>query len=369
MKRSLVIVAIVAIVIVVGAAVLILGRPSAMAEKPKSIVVRAWGGGWQYALHESVGKAFEEATGIKVEYDYTEDSELQARIREIIPAGQNPPVDVNWTIATNSYLEAQWELVSPMSLSEVPNLANMRPEAKPAAGVMAKYGDKWPYVNVYAYSYVLAYVPSLVSKVPDSWWVLWEPQYKGKIAMYDDGIGFHAVLARLAGVEMSDVLAHPEKMEAAWDLLKTLAPNIGGLGEDPDFSMWIERKEMALLVTILTNVFEAKRAGAEVAWVVPKEGLEVHTDSMEVLKNLPPERDYWAKQFINIACDPVVQGKWAELLGCPPLAVGATIPDYMKGDPAFPTEPEHWAINIYVPEDILSQYQKEWFAKFQEITG
>lgn len=334
--------------------------------KPDKLIVRAWGGGWQYALDEAVSKPFTEKTGIKIEYDNTEDSELQARLREIIPAGKTPPVDVNWTISTNAYLEAVWGLTADMLPEEVPNVEGMLPEAKPPA--IPGYKG-YPFVNVYSYTYVLAYLTKYFPEPPESWWVLWEPEYEKSVAMYDDGIGFHCVLAKLAGLKIPDDLGDPEKMEKAWDLLRDLLPNIGGLGEDPDLSMWLIREEMKLEVTIITNILEAVRKGAKAEWTVPKEGVEMHTDAMEVPRNLPPEREYWAKQYINFACDPEVQGRWAELLGCPPLHPEAPLPEYMEGDPAFPTKPEYIEKMIVVPLETLVKYQKDWFAKFEEITA
>jgi putative spermidine/putrescine transport system substrate-binding protein len=333
--------------------------------KPDKLIVRAWGGGWQYALDEAVSKTFTKKTGIKIEYDNTEDSELQAKLVELIPAGKTPPVDVNWTISTNAYLESTWGLTADMLPDEIPNIEDMLPQAKPPS-IRGYKG--YPFVNVYSYTYVLGYLTKYFPEPPDSWWVLWEPQYKKSVAMYDDGIGFHAVLAKLAGLKIPEELS-PEKMEPAWDLLKRLLPNIGGLGEDTDLSMWLIREEMKLEVTIITNILEAVRNGAKAAWAVPKEGVEMHTDALEVPRNLPPEREYWAKQYINTALDPEVQGKWAELQGTPPLHPKAPIPKYMEGDPAFPVKKEYIEKMIIIPLDILVKYQKDWFAKFEEITA
>ncbi len=333
--------------------------------KPEKLIVRAWGGGWQYALDEAVSKTFTKKTGIKIEYDNTEDSELQAKLVELIPAGKTPPVDVNWTISTNAYLEATWGLAADMMPNEIPNIEDMLSQAKPPP--IPGYSG-YPFVNVYSYTYVLGYLTKYFPEPPDSWQVLWEPQYKKSVAMYDDGIGFHAVLAKLADLKIPEDLA-PERMEPAWELLRKLLPNIGGLGEDPDLSMWLIREEMKLEVTIITNILEAIRHGAKAAWTVPKEGVEMHTDAMYVPRNLPPEREYWAKQYINTALDPEVQGKLAELLGCPPLHPKAPIPDYMEGDPAFPVKQEYIEKMIIIPLDILVKYQKDWFAKFEEITA
>ncbi|MGC8850116.1 MAG: ABC transporter substrate-binding protein, partial [Candidatus Bathyarchaeia archaeon] len=81
-------------------------REAAETEKPSTLRVRAWGGGWAEGLKEGVIEPFTRKYGIKVELDYTEDNVLQAKLREIIPAGGEPPVDVNWTTTTNAMREA-----------------------------------------------------------------------------------------------------------------------------------------------------------------------------------------------------------------------------------------------------------------------
>lgn len=62
-----------------AAGVSALGVPRAFAqepEKPKEIIVRAWGGSWVDALKAGVSDGFTAKTGIAVRHDLTEDNEI-----------------------------------------------------------------------------------------------------------------------------------------------------------------------------------------------------------------------------------------------------------------------------------------------------
>ncbi|MEM2863893.1 MAG: extracellular solute-binding protein [Candidatus Bathyarchaeia archaeon] len=336
------------------------GRGAAETEKPSTLRVRAWGGGWAEGLKEGVIEPFTEKYGIKVELDYTEDNVLQAKLREIIPAGGEPPVDVNWTTTTNAMREALWGFASPIMEEDLTHLDELHEAAYPERieGI-----EGLPFINVYSYTYSLAYDTEKVPEKPKSWRILWEPEYRRSVAMYDDGIGFFAVLAKLSGAKI------PDDMEPAWKLLRELKPNIAFVGEDPDLTQGFVERQVALECTIPTNALEAKRAGAPVAWTVPEEGVTMENDAMYVPRNLPRNRDYWAKKFIDMAISPEGQSKWCEYLGCPPVNRNAEIPEYMEDDPAFPTSKEDYEKMLIIPYRILVEHEKDWFAKFEEIMG
>jgi len=326
--------------------------------KPESLIVRAWGGGWQESLDAGVSQLFTRKYGIKIEYDNTEDNVLQAKLRELIPQGKQPPVDVNWTTGTNAMREAIFGFPFPIPEKRLPNLAEAfdvaRPE--PLEGVTGI-----PFVNMYTYTYVLGYRTDLVSPPPTSWNVFWDPKWKKSVGMYDDGIGFYAPLAKLSGASI------PDNMEPAWDMLRKLKPNIGLLGEDPDLTEGLKSGQAPLECTITTNAIEAKNAGAPVAWTVPDEGVDMEMDAMYVPKNLPENRTYWAIEYINTALSAEAQTVWCSRQGTPGVNKNAVPPPEWKDDPAFPTTAEKMKKMLVIPLKVRVENEKDWFAKFEEI--
>ena len=326
-------------------------------DKPDEIIVRAWGGAWGDALKEGVGDPFTAATGIKVRYDFTEDNEIKPKIWAAVDQGRVPPIHVNWDTTVNATISALRGVTT--DLSDLSNLANLLPLAKPE-GL-----DGVPLVNTYAYVYVLAYRPeAFPDGPPKSWDVLTDPKFKGRIALYDDGIGFNAISVLAGGGTIDDI---PDNMDAGWEFYRKVKANAPLLGEDADFTTWFQNGEIDVACTISVNAREAKQNGIAVEWTVPEEGCKVDTDCLWVPKGLPANEEHWAKEFVNFALSKDAQQKWCAALGLPPVYPGIEPPADLVGDPSYPTKPEDFAKLVSIPSPVLVNSQAEWFAKFNEI--
>jgi len=325
--------------------------------KPDEIIVRAWGGVWVEALDAGVSQGFTAKTGIKVRHDLTEDNEIQPKIWAAVAQGRTPPIHVNWDTSTNATKSALRGVTD--DLSDLSNLDGLLPVAKPV-GL-----EGYPIVNVYSYVYVLAYRDeAFPGGAPDSWQVLLDPKFKGRVALYDDGIGFHPAAQVAGGGTLADI---PDNMQPAWDFIGKLKAQNPLLGEDPDFTNWFQQGEIDLACTIISNAREAKMNGIKVSWTVPKEGAKVDTDALWVPKGLPDNERYWAKQYVNYALSHEAQQTWTEKLGLPGVAPGLKPPPDLAGDPAYPTSPDDFKRLISVPTPVLVEHESEWFAKFNEI--
>lgn len=326
-------------------------------EKPAEIIVRAWGGSWVASLQAGVSDPFTAATGIAVRHDLTEDNEIQPKVWAAVAQGRVPPIHINWDTTTNATKSALRGVTE--DLSDLPNLANTTELAKPV-GL-----DGYPIVNTYGYVYVLAYRPSAFPDgAPTSLQVLLDPKFKGRIALYNDGIGFHFPAQVAGGGELEDI---PDNMDAAWSFIEKVKEQQPLLGEDPDFTNWFQNGEIDLAVTISTNAREAMKNGIELAWTVPEEGSKFETDGLWIPKGLPENELYWAKQYINFAISKDAQQVWLDGLGLPGVVPGLTPPEGLAGDPSYPTEPADFEHLIRIPTAIQVEHESEWFGKFKAI--
>lgn len=344
-----------------GKAGLVVPRPAfgQEPEKPAELIVRAWGGVWVESLDAAVSRTFTERTGIAVRHDLTEDNEIQPKIWAAVDQGRVPPLHVFWDTTTNATKSALREVCEELDVAEVPNLEGLLPAAKPTGF------DSWPIVNTYAYVYVLAYrEAAFPDGPPDSWSVMLDPKYQGRIALYNDGIGFEPVAVVMGGGSMADI---PDNMQPAWNFYEQLREQRPLLGEDPDFTAWFQRGEIDVACTIISNARAAKEAGIDVSWTVPKEGAKVDTDGMWIPLGLPENEAYWAKQYINHALQPEILADWCARLGLPPLREGLPGPADLAGDPAYPVTEADYARLLRIPTPVLVQYQPEWFARFKDI--
>ena len=325
--------------------------------KPAELIVRAWGGSWVDALKAGVSDPFTAATGIAVRHDLTEDNEIRPKLWSAIEQGRVPPIHVNWDTTTNATKSALKGYT--VDLADLPNLATTLETSKPV-GL-----DGYPIVNTYGYVYVLAYrTAAFPEGAPKSLQVLLDPKFKGRIALYNDGIGFHFPAQVAGGGKLEDI---PANMQPAWDFIAKVKEQAPLLGEDPDFTTWFQNGEIDLAVTISTNAREAKKNGIDVAWTVPEEGAKYDTDGLWVPKGLPDNELYWAKQYVNFAISKDAQQIWCDGLGLPGVAQGLTPPADLVGDPSYPTKAEDFAKLIRISPQVQVEHESEWFAKFKEI--
>ena len=326
-------------------------------EKPAEIIVRAWGGSWVEALKAGVSDPFTKATGIAVRHDLTEDNEIQPKVWAAVAQKRTPPIHINWDTTTNATKSALRGVTE--DLSDLSNLKGVTDLAKPV-GL-----DGYPIVNTYGYVYVLAYRPeAFPDGPPTSWKAMLDPKFKGRIALYNDGIGFHFPAQVAGGGKLEDI---PGNMQPAWDFIAKIKEQQPLLGEDPDFTTWFQNGEIDLACTISTNAREAKKNGVKIAWVVPEEGAKFDTDGLWIPKGLPENELYWAKQYINHAITKDAQQIWLDGLGLPGVVPGLTPPADLVGDPSYPTEAKDFEHLIRISSKIQVENESEWFGKFKAI--
>src|SRR5690606_8038595 len=210
--------------------------------------------------------------------------------------------------------------------------------------------------------YVLAYRPgAFPDGPPTSWKVLLEPRFKGRIALYNAGTGFHFPAQVDGGGKLED---NPDNMQAAWDFIAEVKKQQPLLGEDPDFTTWFQKGEIDVACTISTNAREAQKNGIDIAWVVPEEGAKFDTDGLWVPKGLPENELYWAKQYVNFALSKEAQQVWLDGLGLPGVVPGLEPPADLADDPAYPTTGEDFNKLIRISSKVQVENESDWFAKF-----
>ena len=325
--------------------------------KPAEIIVRAWGGSWVDSLKAGVSDPFTAATGIAVRHDLTEDNEIQPKVWAAVAQGRVPPIHINWDTTTNATKSALRGVTE--DLSDLSNLAGTTELAKPV-GL-----EGYPIVNTYGYVYVLAYRPeAFPDGAPKSLQVLLDPKFKGRIALYNDGIGFHFPAQVAGGGKLEDI---PSNMQPAWDFIAKVKEQAPLLGEDPDFTTWFQNGEIDLAITISTNAREARKNGVNVAWTVPEEGAKFDTDGLWIPKGLPENELYWAKQYINFAITKDAQQVWLDGLGLPGVVPGLTPPADLVGDASYPTTEEDFKHLIRISSQVQVENESTWFGEFKKI--
>jgi putative spermidine/putrescine transport system substrate-binding protein len=327
-------------------------------DKPSELIIRAWGGPWVEALKKGVSDPFTEKTGIRIKHDLTEDNEIQPKVWAAVAQNRTPPIHINWDTTTNATKSALRGVCE--DLSDLSNIAGTTDLAKPV-GV-----DGYPIVNTYGYVYVLAYRPSAFPDgAPKSYHDLLADKFQGRVAFYNDGIGFHFPAQVAGGGKLEDI---PGNMAACWEFVEKMKAQNPLLGEDPDFVTWFQKGEIDAACTISTNALGAKKNGVDLAWTVPEEGAKFDTDGLWIPKGHSESDLYWAKEYINSALTKEAQQVWLDGLGLPGVVEGLTPPPGVPvPDPSYPTKPEDFDRLIRISGQVQVENESEWFSKFKQI--
>jgi spermidine/putrescine transport system substrate-binding protein len=128
---------------------------------------------------------------------------------------------------------------------------------------------------------VIAYNPKYVTGRPDSWEVLWDPKYKGKIAITgEEPIEVMAMMGRSLGFEKPFDMTL-EQIQAAKDRLKALMPNQPRLVQEDMEGTFLLASEAVWLAPAYVDVLDDAPA---VKTFLPKEGTIGYMDGEMLVK-------------------------------------------------------------------------------------
>jgi putative spermidine/putrescine transport system substrate-binding protein len=224
-----------------------------------------------------------------------------------------------------------------------------------------------------------------VTPAPDSWSVIWDADtpYKGKISIYDDSIFIADAAVYLKATQPDLGIDNPyqltkEQFDAAVNLLKGLAPNVGEWWAD--YAKQIQsfaNKDIVVGTTWPYQVNVLKGDNQPVEGVKPKEGTTGWSDTWMIYsKAAHPNCMYlWMNHMIS----PEAQALVAEGFGEAPINLKACALTKNKNHCSeFHAEDEEWWNDVYYwttpTEDCggeggTCKTQEDWVNAWTEIRG
>ncbi len=242
----------------------------------QSINVYNWGEYISDGADDSldVNKAFEEATGIKVNYtNYTSNEDLYAKLKS---GGTSYDI-----IIPSDYMIARMikeDMIQKIDMSKLENYSNIADEYKNL------YFDP---NNEYSVPYNagmvgLIYNTKMVEGKPDSWSILWDEQYKDKILMINNPRDAFAIAQFLLGIDINSESA--EDWQKAADKLAEQKPLVHAYVMDEIFNK-MESGEAALAPYYAGDFLTMRDNNPDLDMVFPKEGTNIFVDSICIPKN------------------------------------------------------------------------------------
>ena len=296
---------------------------------------------WSEYLPQSVLDDFRAKTGITVHVaNFGSNEELLEKL-------QSGVTDYD-VVVPSDYMVHRLiarKLVRPLDRSKLSGFENLD----------AKFLDqKFDPGNQYSIPYFwgttgIGYNTEKVKGAVDSWDVMWDKDYSGKISMLNDGREvFAAALLRMGkGVNETD----PKVLEAAAKSLKEQKPLVRYYDSD-SFNDRLAAGDVVLAQGYNGQFAKSMKDKGELAFVVPKEGGTFWMDNLCVTANARHTASVDA--FLNYILQPEVAAKIAESAGygSPNAAARKLLPEKMLKNEV-----------IYPPEEVIKR------CKFMEDLG
>lgn len=261
----------------------------------KTLTVFNWG---EYLSDGSddmmdVNAEFEQLTGIKVNYvNFETNEDMYAKIK-----GGGSNYDV---IIPSDYMIARMAkegMLEKLDFSRIPNYKYISEDYK---------GLYYDVNNEYTVPYCvgkvgLIYNTKMVEGTPDSWNILWDEKYTGKILMINNSRDAFGVAHFLLGNSVNT--EEEAKWNAAAEKLKEQTPILKSYVMDEVFNL-MEGGSAAMVPYYAGDFLTMYANNPDLAFVYPKEGTNIFVDCACIPKGA--ENKEMAELYINFLADPAV---------------------------------------------------------------
>ena len=333
-KRTAVLLAVLAAVFLFSSAASAEDGTSPAPQTGVTINVYNWGeyisNGTEGSL--DVNAEFTERTGIRVNYTTFEDNEsLYSKL-----VGGGASYDV---IFPSDYMVSRMideNLIQKLDFSNIPNYQYIDSAYRGTA-----YDPENEYSVPYTWGVVgLFYNKKYVKETVDSWEILWNPDYSGKILMFDNPRDAFGIAQKILGYSFNSTDA--EQWENAAKLLEQQKPLVQAYVMDQIFDK-MASGEAWLAPYYAGDAATLVDSNPDIGFSIPtKEGTNFFLDAMCIPTDAKHKKE--AEEYIDFLCDPEVAAANMEYVGysTPESAAKKLLPEETQENPI-----------IYPPESIM----------------
>lgn len=277
---------------------------------------------------EDVLAAFEELTGIKVNYTtYDTNESLYAKLKS---GGADYDV-----IIPSDYMigkMADEGMLAKLNFDNIPNYALIGDSYK---GM--DYDPNEEYSVPYTWGVVgIIYNTTMVDDPVDSWDILWDEKYAGNILMFNNSRDAFAIAQAKLGLSLNPTTT--EEIDQAVEELKAQKSVVQAYVMDEIFDK-MTGGEAALAPYYAGDAITMIGDNPDLAFAIPKEGTNYFVDAMCIPANSKNQEA--AEMFINFMCEPEVALANCEFIGysTPIPSVQEMLPDELKNSEImYPSE-------------------------------
>jgi len=248
---------------------------------------------WSDYIAEDTIPNFEKEFGVKVNYDTYEDNEAMLAKLQSGATGYDIVVPTGYMVE----IMIKQGLLAPINHGNISNLKGVSKELQdPPYDPGRRHTVPWQWGTTgYAYN-----SKKVTGKV-DSWKLLWDKKYSGKITLLDDMRSAISVALKFLGYSLNST-SEKELMDAK-KLLMAQKPLLKAYISAPVKSLLISG-EVWLSQLWVGDTLMAKDENDDIEYCIPKEGCEIWDDNLAIPKSAPHK--YTAEVWMNYCLRPEV---------------------------------------------------------------
>ena len=300
----------------------------------------------------NVLSAFEELTGIKVNYTTFDSNEsLYAKMKS---GGASYDV-----IFPSEYMVGKMAaegMLAELNYDNIPNIAFVGEEY---LGWDFDPDNRWSVPYMWGTT-VLIYNTTMVEEEPTSWDALWDVRYANNVLMFNNSRDAYAIAAKRQGLSLNP--ASVEEVDTVMGDLKAQKSVVQAYVMDEIFDK-MEGGEAALAPYYAGDALVMIEENPDLAVVHPEEGVNFFVDNMCVPANAKHKEA--AELFINYLCEPSVGLANCDYIGysTPLTEVWEELDDDLKySEVAYPGKEvmDKAEVFITLPEEVNAALDAQW---------
>lgn len=293
----------------------------------------------------NVNKAFEELTGITVNYaTFATNEELYSKLK-----GGGARYDI---VIPSDYMVARMieeGMLEPLDFANIPNFENIYPQYR---------NPEYDPENLYSVPYTagtvgIIYNTTRVQEPVESWGILWDERYSGDILMFSNSRDAFGVAEKYLGFSLNTT--DPAELTACANLLLEQKPLVQAYVMDEIFDKMISG-EAAIAPYYAGDYLTMADTNEDLAFSIPKEGTNLFVDAICIPKGAQQKEA--AEMYVNFMCEGTVAADNITYIGytTPNSAAYALLDPEIQEDPVS-----------YPPAEVLEN--TEPFLALDQETG
>ncbi len=306
---------------------------------------------WGDYIDESVLKDFEKEYGIKVNYETYDTNENM--YKKLKTSGSNYDICIPSDYMITKMINE--DMLQKIDFNNVPNYKYIDDKFKNLA-----FDPKNEYSIPYMWgTFGIIYNSKMVKEPVDSWNILWDEKYKGKILMFNSLRDTIAISLKRLGYSMNST--NPDEIKKAKQELIKQKPLVRAYVIDEVKDMMIE-EEAALAVVWAGDAINMISQNPDFKYVIPKEGSNMWFDNIVIPKESKNKKE--AELFINFLTRVDIAKRNTDYIcySTPNIETFKILDEEIKNDKtAYPDDELLKKCEVFVDlGDNIKLYNKAW---------